>query len=201
MTISQPVVVNNYVSSDADSQGSTAQVEQPVESPQALSAFDEGLAEFKAGNYRQALTTFDATLKELPNDPVVHEVRALSLFALGDYTPAAASLNSLLSSAPGMDWTTMSGLYGDTDDYQAQLEKLAQHCQSHPTDAAAFFVLAYHYLVTGYQDEAVKALEVVLKNQPKDSTAKRMLDALSPPAPPAAPFRPLLATKPPARIW
>ena len=46
------------------------------------------------------------------------KLRVLTLFALGDYTPAAAALNSFLSSAPGMDWTTMSSLYGSIDDYQ-----------------------------------------------------------------------------------
>src|SRR5262249_6800265 len=105
---------------------------------------------------------------------------ALTLFALGDYKPAAAALNSLLSSAPGMDWTTMSSLYGNTDDYQTQLRKLEQYCRSNPKDASAYFVLAYQYLVIGSKDAAVKALKVVVKNQPQDATAKRMLDALAP---------------------
>jgi hypothetical protein len=34
----------------------------------------------------------------------------------------------------------------------------------------------------GSKDTAVKALQVVVKNQPQDYTAKRMLDALAPPA-------------------
>ncbi len=183
---SQPVVVNNYVSADATSGDSTvATAQPPQESEQALSSFDQGLAEFKSGSYQQALATLDQSLKELPNDPVVHEVRALTLFALGQYSPAAASLNSLLSSAPGMDWTTMSSLYGNVDDYSAQLQKLEAYCQSNPTDSAAWFVLAYHYLVVDSKDNAMQALQVVVQNEPKDATAKRMLDALVPPAPDA----------------
>ena len=42
-------------------------------------------------------------------------------------------------------------------------------------------MLAYHYLVLGSKDEAIRALSAVVKNQPKDVTAKRMLDALVPP--------------------
>jgi hypothetical protein len=85
----------------------------------------------------------------------------------------------------------MSGLYGNTEDYQTQLRKLEQFCKSRPNDASSAFVLAYQYLVIGNQEAAVHALKVVVKNQPKDATAKRMLDALTPaeaPTPgPAAP--------------
>lgn len=92
---SQPVVVNNYVSSDANADGDAT--EAPPESPattQATTLFDAGLAQFKSGDYRGALTKFDSALQKLPGDPVVHEVRALTLFALGEYKPAAAALNS-----------------------------------------------------------------------------------------------------------
>ncbi len=184
---SQPVVINNYVSSDADALGSDEQSPQTnPEQEQALTAFDDGLAKFKAGDYVQALSSFNKALAKLPNDAVVHEVRSLALFAIGDYKAAAASLNSLLSAAPGMDWTTMSGLYGNADDYSAQLRKLEEFSRANPDDPSAHFVLAYHYLVTGSKDSAIEALQVVVKNQPRDVTANRMLDAMVPPAVPTA---------------
>jgi tetratricopeptide (TPR) repeat protein len=190
---SQPVVVNNYVSSDSTSQGGDSQATQ-VNNDQdvALAAFDKGLDQFKSGAYANALAEFNAALKKLPGDPVVHETRCLALFATADYSAAAAGLNSLLSAAPGMDWTTMSGLYGDANDYTKQFRALESYCVSNPTDAPSHFVLAYHYLVTGAKDAAVDALKVVVKAQPKDVTAKRMLTALAPetvpaPATPAAP--------------
>ncbi|MBX7074019.1 MAG: tetratricopeptide repeat protein [Pirellulales bacterium] len=194
---SQPIVVNTY-SSDVNSGdgGASAPIDSPPADPaaaQATKLFDEGLALFKSGDYRGSLAKFDAALAKLPGDPVVHEVRALALFALGDYKQAAAALNSLLSSAPGMDWTTMSSLYGNTDDYQKQLDKLHDFTEANPNDSAAHFVLAYHALVLGDKQSAIDALKVVVANQPKDATAKRMLDALAPanatpkPATPAAP--------------
>ena len=85
-----------------------------------------------------------------------------------------------------MDWTTMSSLYGSVDDYQTQLRKLEQYCRSNPNDPASAFVLAYQYLALGEKNDAINALRVVVKNQPKDSTAKRMLDALSPQQKPQA---------------
>ena len=61
---SQPVVVNNYVSSDAESGDAPRRpIEQTPESDQATKLFDEGLAQFKSGNYQTALGNFDAALR------------------------------------------------------------------------------------------------------------------------------------------
>jgi hypothetical protein len=79
----------------------------------------------------------------------------------------------------------MSGLYGNVDDYTEQLRRLETFCGKNPRDASAYFVLAYHYLVTGHQDDAVNALRTVVTLQPKDVTAKRMLDSLAPAEAPA----------------
>ncbi|MCE9528810.1 MAG: hypothetical protein K8R36_22420, partial [Planctomycetales bacterium] len=68
-----------------------------------------------------------------------------------------------------------------------QLRKLEEHCRANQKDSASAFVLAYHYLVLGSKDAAISALKVVVKNQPKDYTAKRMLDALVPQEPAPAP--------------
>ncbi len=184
---SKPVVISNYISTTDQAQGGNPQnAAQTQQQQSGLELFDQGLAKFKAGQYIVALNDFNRALEQLPEDPVVHEVRALALYATGDYKAAAASLNSLLSSAPGMDWTTMSGLYGNPSDYQNQLRKLEQFCKSNRNDASASFVLAYHYLVIGSKDAAINALTNVIKNQPRDITAQRMLEALVPPKEQAA---------------
>jgi tetratricopeptide (TPR) repeat protein len=133
-------------------------------------------------------------LQKSPQDAVLHEVGALCMFALADYSGAAAVLNNLLAVAPGMDWTTMSGLYANVEAYSTQLRALEAHCKQNPKDAAAFFVLAYHYLVGGHGDVAAEQLKRVVALQPKDQVAERMLAALTPPAAPppgeAAPPQP-----------
>ncbi|MFN9437024.1 MAG: tetratricopeptide repeat protein [Planctomycetota bacterium] len=185
---SQPVVVNNYITADADSTGadatstSTADPKVTAQVEQSFSDFDSGLAAFKNGNYQEALKSFDTALRQNGSDPVIHEVRALALFATRDYNGAAAALNSLLASAPGMDWTTMSGLYGDSEKYTEQLRSLESFCKANPKNPASAFVLAYHYLVIGQKDSAIRALKVVTANQPSDLVAKRMLEALEPKA-------------------
>jgi hypothetical protein len=193
---SQPVVINNNVNATAvEGEG-----QQPASDPrekQGLERFDAALAAFKMQEYAKALAEINAALKLLPNDPVVHEVRSLVLFATADYNAAAAGLASLLASAPGMDWTTMSGLYGDVADYTSQLRKLERYAEQHPTDAPSHLVLAYHYLVTDAKDEAVAALKIVVKSQPKDVTAKRMLDALASPTSEPADTTPTPAPAPP----
>jgi tetratricopeptide (TPR) repeat protein len=184
---SQPVVVNNYIS-DVD-----PATNQPVVAPEttaqteAVALFNQALAQFKSGDYATALNSINAAMAKTPDDAVIHEVRALTLFALGKYSDSAATLNSLLSAAPGMDWTSMSALYGNIDDYTKQLRALETHCKANQNDAAAAFVLAYHYLVTSNKDAAVSVLKRVVQLQPKDSTAKRMLDSLAPAETPATP--------------
>lgn len=192
---SQPVVVNNYISSDASvapdasvTPGAIGTASAPSAQPAnsdnqlGLDAFDRGLEKFKAASFQEALTELNLALKKIPGDPIVHEVRALTLFAIGDFKSAAANLNSLLASSPGMDWTTMSGLYGDSALYTEQLRKLEAFTKANPSDPASHFVLAYHYLVLDEDEAAIDALKIVLANQPKDVVAQRMLDAIVPPA-------------------
>ncbi len=194
----EPEEFNNHVASDADAaRGSAAATQQEsTEPPPAMKQFDGALAAFKQGQYQQALSGIDAALKSLPKDPVLHETRALCLFALGRYKDAAATLHSLRASAPGMDSRSMRSLYGNADDYTLQLRKLETHVKNNPTDAPAMFVLAYHSLVNGQNDTAIKALQEVVKLQPKNATAQRMLAALAPPeeqpkdTPPPAPDPP-----------
>jgi tetratricopeptide (TPR) repeat protein len=183
---SQPVVVNNYVSSDADGGTNSTPAPAPTSAQiatydQGASLLDEALALFKSGDYAAATAKCDAALKKSPGDAVIHEVRALTLFAQGKYTPAAAALNSLLATAPGMNWTTMSGLYPDNDTYTKQLRALETYCRGNPKDSAAAFVLAYHYMVLDENKAAADALRQVVKLQPKDAVAQRLLDNLEPP--------------------
>jgi len=172
---SQPVVVDSF------SQPAAEAAQAPAPSP-ADAVVDAALVTFKAGDYAGALAGFDRALRDAPRDSVIHEVRALSLFALGRYPEAAAALNAVLATAPGMDWTTMSNLYGSIDSYTRQLRRLEEHCRSQRDDTAARFVLAYHYLVAGHPEQAADMLEVVAAKQPDDVVARQLLESIRPPA-------------------
>lgn len=180
----QPIVIQDVVRVETrevlvEGGDPTARTAAPPEPDrQALSAFDEGLEAFRVGQYVQAMSKFDTALAKLPGDPVIHEMRALTYFALGKFRESAAVLNALLATSAGMDWTTLSGLYGELEAYTRQVRALEEFVDSHPDDAAAQFVLAYHYLVMGHREDAVVMLESVVKLQPKDVTARQILTAL-----------------------
>lgn len=175
---SQPIVVNNYQAPDPLA---NANVSKDREA-QALERFDQALEAFQGGKYPLSNQLLKEAIRLNGGDPVIHEVYALSLFAIGDYEAAAATLNALLASAPGMDWTSVSSLYGDIGDYTTHLRRLEDACEQKPGNAFCEFVLAYHYLVLGEKEAAIQSLKIVVENQPKDLTAKRMLEALSPPS-------------------
>lgn len=154
----------------------------------AVSTFDQARASFQVGDYQQALSLTDQALAKMPNDAVMHEFRALVLFALQRYDEAAAVLYSVLSVGPGWDWTTMASLYSNTDTYTQQLRMLENYRAQHPDSAAPAFLLGYHYATAGHKEEAAQQYEAVLTLQPNDKLSAGLLSLLRPAeAPPATP--------------
>ena len=186
---SQPIVINTYntPTSDASAEASPEQTatQDTAQTTQGYQLFDQAREAFKQGNYDQALALDEQAIQSVSDDPVLHEFGALCLFAQGNYDRAAAVLNALLAVAPGMDWATMSSLYPNVAPYTEQLRALEAHVKQNPDDAAARFVLAYHYLVAGHTENAVTELKAVVAKQPGDQIAQRMLQALQPAEPPA----------------
>jgi tetratricopeptide (TPR) repeat protein len=195
---SQPIVV-------AQGTTTTPVSEEAVDDPAtagAMAEFDAARAAFLNGDYRAALSGVDRALQQIPDDGVLHEFRALVLFAQGDYQQAAATINSVLAGGPGWDWETLRGLYPDVPTYTAQLRALEAYARAHQTEAFPRFLLAYHYLTTGYTDAAVEQLKRVVALQPGDTVAKQLLTSMSPdsqvPAPAPAPASdPTLPPQPP----
>jgi len=146
----------------------------------APTALDQAVSAFKQGNYDASLDIVDKAIQKTPSDAVLHEFRALVLFARGDYQQAASTIHSVLAVGPGWDWTTLSSLYDDVDVYTAQLRALENYTVAHPQDAAGEFLLAYHYLSAGHADAARKELEIVARLQPNDRVASDLLKMLSP---------------------
>lgn len=130
---------------------------------------------FRSGRYKIALDEVDLAVREVPSDSTMHEFRALVLFALQDYSAAAAALYAVLSVRPGWDWTTLSGLYADRDMYIQHVRALDHFRRQHPDSADAHFLLAYHYMTTGNTDAAAAELDDVLRLIPNDRLAKQLL--------------------------
>ncbi len=144
----------------------------------SMALFDQARDAFKQNDYQRALALADQALGQVPNDPTLHEFRALCLFALGRYSEAAASLYAVLSVGPGWDWTTLIKLYGDPETYTQQLRALENASTQDPKSAAARFVLAYHYMTQGHNDEALDQLKAVVQLQPNDTLSAQLVQQL-----------------------
>lgn len=180
--VASPVVVYDYSQPIVVSTANQAEPPEP-----ALDAFGQARSAFYQGDYPTASRLADEALKAMPNDAAAHQFRALVYFALGDYRPAAATLNAVLAVSPGWDWATMIGLYPNVETYTAHLRRLERFIDDHVGAGDARFLLAYHYFTAGHTDAAVGQLREVVRMEPKDSVARQLLEMLNPPAAPPAP--------------
>jgi tetratricopeptide (TPR) repeat protein len=171
---SQPVYVTTGGLYVDDQSNQAVSVDQST-----LHDFDDARAAFRQGDYDTSLQLINRVVRDNPSDTMAHEFRALVLFAMGRYEESAATLNPLLATSPGMNWDTMQSLYPNVDTYSHQLRALEDDVHDHPDDAAARFVLAYHYLVTNYPDAARRQLEQVVELEPQDRVSQQLLAGLN----------------------
>ncbi len=170
---------------------------QQARQDDALQIFDNARSLFGRGDYKNALAQADRAIKLVPNDSVMHEFRALCLFALQDYQQSAAAVYAVVSVGPGWDWTTVNNLYPNVDVYAQQLAALEKYATDHPNVPGPRFLLGYHYLLAGHNDQAAAQFEQVVELQPKDQLAAQLLKGLTTrgdvpqPGPPAEPAKPV----------
>jgi tetratricopeptide (TPR) repeat protein len=166
---------------------------------------------FKSGDYGRALSLTDEVLKTTPDVPVIHEFRALSLFALGRFDEAASVVYAVLSAGPGWNWETLVGLYPDVETYTNQQRALEAVVKAKTGDPATHFLLAYHYMVQDHKAAAAAQFQEVLKLAPDDALAASFVKVLNkaqevaaapaeaaPPAATTAPAATAAASPPPA---
>lgn len=144
---------------------------QPADNDIASQNFDTARQQFREGNYSAALAAVDNAIKLQPTDAVMHEFRALTQFALGDYRNAAATIHSVLAVGPGWDWATMIGLYPDVDTYTTQLRALEQAVTQSPKQADTRFLLGYQYMTAGHSTNAGEQFQIAAQIMPNDRVA------------------------------
>ena len=179
---SQPLTVYDDSTYDAPVEGTPTADTTATPPDPATAAFDEARQSFYDGNYEAAMTSCNKALASRPDDAVLHEFRALILFATGKYRDAAATLHAVMAVGPGWDWTTLSSLYQSVDVYTTQIRALEEYTRQNNQAADAKFVLAYHYLTMGHADEAIDQLKKVLELEPKDEVAAQLLGISAGPA-------------------
>ncbi len=147
---------------------------------QAVASLDNSRAAFRSGDYVQALSLADQAIQQTPNDPVLHEFRAICLFALGRYNDAAVPMYAVLSAGPGWDWTTLINLYPNPDVYTQQLRALEAYCHADSRAASARFLLASLYMTQGSMETAAGMFQQVVALQPQDRLSAQLVEALTP---------------------
>ncbi len=172
---SQPLAAPPTVIVQQNAQGTEL---PPGATPAGIQQFEAARAAFYAGDYQKALTETNQALAAMPTDPLIHQFRALVLFALGKYHEAAATLHPVLAIGPGWDWTTMSSLYPSVDTYTKQLRALEDYVKNHDKAADARFLMAYHYLTMGHNEEATGHLAAVHRAVPNDSVTTQLLQMM-----------------------
>lgn len=149
---------------------------------EAMTLFDTARIAFRKGDYAAAQTQIEQAISKAPTDSVLHEFRALVLFATNDYKGAAAALYAVLSAGPGWDWTTMIALYANADVYTDQVRQLEEYRKANPDVPEARFVLAYHYLTQGHTAAAATELKKAVELNPKDTLSAEILRSITPAA-------------------
>lgn len=175
---------------------STPTVFSDTETSSADTVLTDAVAAFRANDYDQALDISNQGITQYPDDAVLHEFRALVLFAKQDYQQSAATIHSVLAVGPGWDWTTMSRMYSDTGLYTDHLRALERFTAANPQDSASQFLLGYHYMTCGHPDAAVRHFQSVVSLVPDDRVAADLLRMIAPPAPQATEARSTLASSP-----
>jgi tetratricopeptide (TPR) repeat protein len=188
---SQPTVVNEYINysrpivADAVTEAPTETVASAVDTrvdtsaKQASDLLDLAREQFQQKQYATAKVIVEKAIAILPKDPTLHEFRALTLFATGDYAGASATIYAVLAAGPGWNGETMVALYDKPETYVEQLTALETFANKNEKSAEAQFLLGYHYLVIGEKENAIKALNTAVRLQPNDRLSAELLKKLS----------------------
>lgn len=145
----------------------------PMAEELSAAAFQRARDSFLAGDYPAALKSTDEAIAHTPDDPMLHEFRALSLFALGSYAEAAGVMHAILASGPGWSEETLLGFYASPETYLDQLARLEQYAAASDS-GGAHFLLGYHQVVGGRLEQAAVAFARAAEIETEDSLAAEL---------------------------
>lgn len=153
-------------------------VEQLPDDPAAQ--FHAGLAETRRGNYEQAISYFERSLKLDPSNADACNNIGDAFFQLGDLENAAEYFKQAIQLTPG--FAAAHSNLGVVHFQQGDLHQ-AETClkialQIEPDRVDSMLTLSNVYLKAGYPTEARKYLEQAVRLRPDDATARERLDLL-----------------------
>ena len=89
-------------------------------------------------------------------------------------------LRAALAFGPPADWRTVMDYYdGAEPSYTTQLRSLEKYVRDNPSAPEGHFLLGYHYLMTGYEQAAMKHFDEVEKIAPNDKFTSELVQKLA----------------------
>ena len=147
-----------------------------VDAPaQAGDFYSQALASFRRGDFRDAVRLAGHASIDDPENPAVHLLLSLTLFATGEYRGAAMEAHAVAALGKIPDWATVFGIYSNVDAYTVHLRALEKQVRENPSSAEARFLLGFQYMMAGHRDAARKELSEAVRLEPKDRLASRLL--------------------------
>jgi len=102
---------------------------------------------FRHGRYAQAERLAQATVADMPADPNVQQLYALTLLANGHFESAADALHAALAHGAAWNWETLRRCYGDEQDYKEHCRALQQAVERADASPQLRFLAAFHQLM------------------------------------------------------
>ena len=148
----------------------------------ASSFADKGEAAFNSGDYAGAVYSWKHAIVDTPQNPVLGLMLGQALFATAKYDEAAGTIQAALNQIPKDKWGVVvqnsRELYGNYQDYTAQLRALEAAARTKTTDPGLRFLLGYNYAYLGYPQQAVDQLEKLIALAPGDEIGKQLRDEM-----------------------
>ncbi len=141
----------------------------------------EGDTLFKQSDFTAAAVRFKAATEVDPTHPMAHFAYGHTLFALGRYAEAAASIREGTSLYPNWGKVRMNhrSFYRDPAAFDERLSRLEGWVEAHPEETDVRFLLGYSYYFTQQPQRAQETFQRVVELDPRDREAQYFLTLLS----------------------
>jgi len=149
----------------------------PEEAAPTGGYYTQAVEAFQAGDYHNSLKLAGHAAIDDPQNPAVHLMLSLSLFAAGNYDGAALEAHAIAAMGKTPDWTTLYGFYGNVEKFTDQLRALEKDVGQHASVPTSRFLLGFLYLSEGHKEAARTQLLKALKLTPHDRVAANLLVA------------------------